>query len=304
MPILSAMRKSICYLVSFITGAIISVMVTFNTESGRLTSSEVSLIINQIVGIITLSLIMVAGRNSATINPPREDIKWYNHYFGGLFGVCIISLNYISVVGSGATVAMAGAVFGQSLTGLVFDMTGLMGMKQERISGRRVASLAVCFIGILIYFLGGESINFYILPSILAGILTMVQMVYNSRLAKAKGAFYSARMNVISGLAGALLYSFIFHAQTTVEGFKVLPDASVPVMLMGGLLACAVVINTNIVIPKIPAVYSALLLSSGQILTALLIDYVLYDTFEAVLLYGSLVMIAGILLSLERKISR
>ena len=75
-------------------------------------------------------------------------------------------------------------------------------------------------------------------------------------------------------------------------------------MLMGGLLACAVVVNTNIVIPKIPAVYSALLLSSGQILTALLIDYVLYDTFEAVLLYGSLVMIAGILLSLERKVSR
>ena len=132
----------------------------------------------------------------------------------------------------------------------------------------------------------------------------MIQMVYNSSLAKAKGAFYSARMNVISGLFGALVYSFLFFPESTFQGFKALASASFLTMIMGGLLACIVVVNTNIVIPKIPAVYSALLLSSGQILTALLIDYILYDTFTPSLLYGTLVTIVGILLSMEKKSNR
>ena len=298
------MKSSLYYIISFITGAVISIMVTFNTEAGRITSSEVSLIVNQIVGIITLEAIMLLARKNEVVNPPRKTVKWTRHYFGGLFGVAIISLNYISVTGAGATIAMAGAVFGQSLSGLIFDLTGALGMKKESIKGKRIASLIICAIGIIIYFVGGESINFYIFPSILAGVLTMIQMVYNSSLAKAKGAFYSARMNVISGLFGALVYSFLFFPESTVQGFKALASASFLTMIMGGLLACIVVVNTNIVIPKIPAVYSALLLSSGQILTALLIDYILYDTFTPSLLYGTLVTIAGILLSMEKKANR
>ena len=81
-------------------------------------------------------------------------------------------------------------------------------------------------------------------------------------------------------------------------------DASFPTMVMGGLLACIVVVNTNIVIPRIPAVYSALLLSSGQILAALAVDYVLYETFTPVLLYGTLITLVGIAVSMEKKASR
>lgn len=45
------MNARLLCLISFITGAIISVMVTFNTELGTLTTNEVSITINQIVGI-------------------------------------------------------------------------------------------------------------------------------------------------------------------------------------------------------------------------------------------------------------
>ena len=48
------MNARLLCLISFITGAIISVMVTFNTELGTLTTNEVSITINQIVGIITV----------------------------------------------------------------------------------------------------------------------------------------------------------------------------------------------------------------------------------------------------------
>ena len=84
------MKSSLYYIISFITGAVISIMVTFNTEAGRITSSEVSLIVNQIVGIITLEALMLLARKNEVVNPPRKAVKWTRHYFGGLLGVDII----------------------------------------------------------------------------------------------------------------------------------------------------------------------------------------------------------------------
>lgn len=289
------MRKNLYSLSAFLTGAIIAVMVSFNTEFGRLTSSEVSLIINQIVGIITLHIIITAGRKNTVINPQRKSVKWYNQAFGGFFGVAIISLNYISVVNAGATISMAGAVFGQSLMGLIYDLTGFMGMNKNKIEKNRIIGILICLAGILIYLFSGEGLNLYIIPSIAAGVLTMTQMVYNSKLAKAKGAFYSARANVISGLIGALLYAGLFHFESTAEGFKNLSGVPLYIALSGGLLACIVVVSTNIVIPKISGLLSALLLSSGQIIAALVIDYVLYDIFSLSLIVASMVMLIGVI---------
>ncbi len=294
------MKKLLPYLIAFITGGVISIMVIFNTEFGRLTSSEVSLTINQITGIVTLTLIMLCFPKSGLVNPKIKKAPWYL-FFGGLFGVLIISANYIGVTKTGATIAMAGAVFGQSLTGLVMDLTGLMGVKKQQIGIRRWIGLAICLIGIAIMFVKGGSANpLYILPSIGAGILTMIQMVYNSRLSSYKGPFRAARVNVISGLFGALAYSFIFYPETTIEGFSRLSSVPFFLMVAGGLTACIVVVNTNIVIPKIPAVYSALLLSSGQITVAVFLDLMLYSIFTPALLAGAAVIIIGIAAGMER----
>ena len=58
-----------------------------------------------------------------------------------------------------------------------------------------------------------------------------------------------------------------------------------------------VVTSSNIIIPKIPAVYSSLLLSAGQILMSLVLDALLYSSFSAPLLVGALVMLAGMLVN-------
>ena len=294
------MKKLLPYLIAFLTGGVISIMVIFNTEFGRLTSSEVSLTINQVTGIVTLSLIMLSFPRSGLVNPKRKKAPWFL-FFGGLFGVLIISANYIGVTKTGATIAMAGAVFGQSLTGLIMDLTGLMGVKKQQIGIRRWIGLAICLIGIAIMFVNAGTVNpLYILPSIGAGILTMIQMVYNSRLSSFKGPFRAARVNVISGLFGALAYSFIFFPETTMEGFRKLSDVPFFLMIAGGITACAVVVSTNIVIPKIPAVYSALLLSCGQITAAVFLDLMLYSIFTPALLAGAVIIIIGIAAGMER----
>ncbi|HCJ94360.1 MAG TPA: hypothetical protein DHV69_03855, partial [Sphaerochaeta sp.] len=127
------------------------------------------------------------------------------------------------------------------------------------------------------------------------GIITMIQMVYNSRFAAYKGVFFSARNNVLSGLVIAVVVYAITSADTTLKAFATVGEVPVPLMLGGGLLAVLVVSGTNHVIPRIPAIYSALLLSSSQIITSIVLDYYMYDLFSTRLLVGAIVILIGMM---------
>ena len=292
------MKKNLYYLVSFLTGAVISVMVVANTQLGRITTNEVSLIVNQSIGVILTTLILLAGRKNEKINPPRQKSRWYM-YFGGLFGVCIMICNFYSVLNVGSSLAMAAAVFGQSITGLITDIFGLFSMPKRKQGTMKWISLALSFTGIFIMS-SSQNCSFkviYILMGVFAGIMTMLQMTYNSSFAKAKGAVFSARQNALSGLAGTVVYAAFLMPGETLHGLTLLHDASLITIVTGGLLAVAVVVSTNLIIPEIPAVYSALLLSCGQILASIVIDTYLYDLFSFSLLAGALIMLAGMILN-------
>ena len=297
-PSIADMKNSLCMIASFLTGAVISLMVVANTRLGSATTNEVSMIVNQAIGVVLTTVILIAGHKSTLINPPRRPSRWYM-YFGGLFGVVVMICNFYSVLAVGATMAMAAAVFGQSLMGLLMDLFGLFGMQKRKTSGMKWISAAVSFAGIMMMVPASESPRSltFIFLGILAGIVTMVQLSYNSAFAKAKGAVFSARQNAFSGLLGTVLYAFLLMRDATCAGFTRLPEVSITTAALGGVLAIVVVCSTNLIIPRIPALYSSLLLSTGQILASIVLDAVMYDIFSPMLLAGAIVMLAGIALS-------
>ena len=287
------MKKALCPIAAFLTGIVISVMVVANTRLGELTTNEVSMIVNQTIGVILTTLILLAGRKVETVNPPRRPSRWYM-YFGGLFGVLIMIANFYSVLKVGAALAMAAAVFGQSLMGLLLDIFGLFGMKRRRVDRTKGISIAVSFLGIVIMSLSKDGTLSlpYIAMGIGAGVLTMLQMTYNSSFAAAKGAIFSARQNALSGVLATALYAFILMPQATLEGFRKLPGISLVTICLGGVLAIVVVTSSNLVIPCIPAIYSSLLMSAGQVLSSLILD-----DFAWSLLIGALVILVGMALN-------
>lgn len=283
---------------AFITGLIIAVMAVFNTELGKATTNEVSITINQITGIVALTAVLLLFRKNKTVNPERKKAPWYL-WGGGLFGLIVITTNYFSITGSGATVAMASAVFGQCLMGIIYDITGLMGMEKMRISKLKAVGTVISFLGIMVMFAFSKaSISpLYALIGAAGGAITMIQMVYNSIFASYKGAFFSARQNVISGLIGIVLYSFLFNTDATINGWKAVPGIPVSILIGGGILACFVVVLANTIIPRIPAADSSVLMSSGQVMMAAVIDAALYSKLETALVAGSVLMIIGLILS-------
>jgi transporter family-2 protein len=170
-----------------------------------------------------------------------------------------------------------------------------MGMQKRSLNKVKAVSLTVSLVGILIMAASGDGTFalLFILLGILAGALTMTQMVLNSTLAIYKGAIRASHQNFIGGLVAGLVFYFLLQGEQTLGGLAT--TAGLPFLLVfsGGTLAVFVVVSTSYVIVKIPAVYSALLLSSSQILMSLAIDTVFFDSFSLPLLLGSLLMLLG-----------
>ncbi|WP_345907445.1 DMT family transporter [Sphaerochaeta sp. UBA5849] len=288
------MNPALYLFLDILTGMVISVMVVANTLYGQATTMGVSLIVNHTIGLTILSLILLVGRSKPAIRGPGLKAPWYL-YFNGLFGLAILNLNYYTVINAGASLAMASTVFGQSICSLVFDLTGWMGMQKRSLNKTKAVSLLVSLAGILAMATSGDGTFalLSILLGILAGSLTMTQMVLNSTLAIYKGPIRASHQNFIGGLAAGLVFYFLLQGEQTLAGLAATPGLPFLLVFSGGTLAVFVVVSTSYVIVKIPAVYSALLLSSAQILMSLAIDTIFFDSFSLPLLLGSLLMLLG-----------
>src|SRR3989339_1390926 len=230
------MHRATDYLLASAIGSMISFMVVFNTRFGEVSAMSVSFIFNHAIGVVAITIILAFLRIKRGKPAQRQKAPWYL-WFGGAFGFLILNSNYITIIHIGASLAMATAVFGQSLGSLLFDLTGFMGRKTYAISRKKAFTLSVSFIGIAIMASQGGTFAIpYVVIGVLTGIITMIQMVYNSRFAAYKGVFFSARNNVLSGLVIAVVVYAITSADTTLKAFASVGEVPVPLMLGGGLL--------------------------------------------------------------------
>ena len=67
--------------------------------------------------------------------------------------------------------------------------------------------------------------------------------------------------------------------------------------LSSAILAIGIVASSNVVIPKIPVVYSAVLIFLGQMVTGLIIDALLLGFFDSYKVCGALLIAGGLLLN-------
>ncbi|EKY23288.1 DMT family transporter [Clostridium celatum] len=132
-----------------------------------------------------------------------------------------------------------------------------------------------------------------ILLAVLGGVLTTLSMVVSSTLGKKIGLIQSTIIHYIGGLIGG---GFILIGL----GSKIAPSiaemSNMPFYIfLGGVIGVMVVYTSNVVIPKIPVVYSTLLMFSGQMLCAIIIDAIVMKDFSILKLIGAIIVVLGIL---------
>jgi transporter family-2 protein len=133
----------------------------------------------------------------------------------------------------------------------------------------------------------------YIILAALCGCTTILSMIVNSHLSKKIGVFQGTFVNYIVGLLTTILLI------TIVKDSMNLSFASFPQIplwaLLGGLLGVMVVASANIIIPKIPTIYTTLLIFIGQLFTGILIDYFRVGFVSNGKIIGGLLILLGLL---------
>ncbi len=288
------MNQGIYLALDGLTGAIISVMVVANTALGHATTMGVSLLVNHLIGLFLISLILFLGRKRPAITGPKQKAPW-PLYLSGMLGVLILNFNFYSFTVLGSSLAMALTVFGQSVISLIFDLNGWLGMEKRSFSIKKVIALAISGLGIVVMAAKGVgSFSFiYILLAFAAGAITITQMILNSTFAIYKGPMKASQVTYFAGLGAAVPFYFLTQRSATIQGFAKLGEVSFIQIIAGGTLSVMVLISTAFVIVKLPAIYSALLLSASQILASVAIDVIFLSLFSPSLLIGAVLMLLG-----------
>ena len=133
----------------------------------------------------------------------------------------------------------------------------------------------------------------YIILAILCGCITIISMVINSHLAKEIGVFQGTLINYVVGLLSTILLIAIVRSPVNLS---ISSYSKIPLwVFLGGLLGVIVVASSNIVIPKIPTIYTTLLIFMGQLFTGILIDYFRVGFISKGKIIGGFLILLGII---------
>ena len=135
---------------------------------------------------------------------------------------------------------------------------------------------------------------FYFL-GILGGICTIMSMILNSRMSVKTSLVQGVLVNFLAGsISSVLLYvvmgnnlSFVFSRVETVPLWA----------LSGGAIAVVIVFLSNHVVPRIPVIYSTVLIFLGQIGAGILIDYFKEGSVSIGKILGAGAILIGILIN-------
>ncbi|MDC7231630.1 MAG: DMT family transporter [Spirochaetales bacterium] len=275
------------YLLSITLGSLIALMLTVNSRFAlELGNFQSSFIIHLAGFCILIPILLIKGRRKRT-----EGIPWYL-LTGGAIGVSLIFLNNTCFNTIGASLTVALVILGQTLAGQIIDVTGFLGMEKHPFQKGKLFGWALIIAGAFI-MTGGSSGNIlYLFLALLSGAMVMLSGVVNAQLAKRAGLLRGTAVNYAAGVVTALIILLFMGSRPS--DFSVLPSIH-PVLIFGGaVLGVTIVPGLSLVIPRIPAVYSTILIFIGQCGTGLLIDYYLLDSFSRNQALGALVITAGL----------
>ena len=132
------------------------------------------------------------------------------------------------------------------------------------------------------------------LLAILAGGMVVLSMTMNSRLSRSIGVFQGVFVNYSVGLVTSLAMLALYSGGGAASASVTAPPWYA---YCGALLGVAIVASCNVVIPRIPVVYSAVLIFLGQIITGLLLDALLSGYFDVYKALGAGLISGGLFLN-------
>ena len=133
-------------ILALVIGALISVMISFNSGLEGYVGSTYSVVIIHAVGLIAILIVAAIKKEKIVI---KEAIPFYL-FLGGIFGVMLTLVNVITIGSIGVALTTALAVFGQLVFSSLVDHFGLFGLTKYEFNPKKIVGLLMVFGGLVI----------------------------------------------------------------------------------------------------------------------------------------------------------
>ncbi len=275
-------------MLSVFVGILITLMITLNSHLAEAAGNLLSVLVIHGTAFVIIQAVLSFVRPEKTGLSVPLTLR-----LGGILGVLIVMLNNICFLNQGASLTIALGILGQSLTAQIVDSTGFLGMEKHPFGKGRIPGWILIFFGAAVMTEGeGGNLPFIVL-SLAAGGIVMVQSVINAQLSRRIGLMRGTRYHYLSASLATLVLILLLPGQR--GDLSVLPSVAPLYLFGGGSLGVLIVLGMNLVIPRIPAVYSAILFFLGQAGAGLVIDAVVFGTFSKARAAGAGLMLLGLI---------
>ena len=133
-------------ILALVIGALISVMISFNSGLEGYVGSTYSVVIIHAVGLIAILIVSAIKKEKIVI---KEAIPFYL-FLGGIFGVMLTLVNIITIGGIGVALTTALAVFGQLVFSSLVDHFGLFGLTKYEFNPKKLVGFFIVLVGLVI----------------------------------------------------------------------------------------------------------------------------------------------------------
>ena len=133
-------------ILALVIGALISVMISFNSGLEGYVGSTYSVVIIHAVGLIAILIVAAIKKEKIVI---KEAIPFYL-FLGGIFGVMLTLVNIITIGGIGVALTTALAVFGQLVFSSLVDHFGLFGLTKYEFNTKKLVGFFIVLVGLVI----------------------------------------------------------------------------------------------------------------------------------------------------------
>ena len=277
------------YLLSLISGILLSITILFNGQLSELYGLYSSSIIIHMTGLILISAAAVVKRE----RPFSNRQQWFL-YMGGAIGLATLvftnfAFGYISV-----SAILALGLLGQGVASLLVDRYGLMGMSKYPFHKGKLIGLLIVFFGIV-----SMITSFHFLAVTLAfaaGVTSVVARTLNGKLADLTSVGVSTFYNYFVGLGAAIIAFLVLGGGEAIYyGFVVSTNWSI---YLGGAVGVVFIAISNYIVTKISAFSLSLFLFVGQVFSGILIDGLVLGEFSVRVLIGGILVAVGMCVDL------
>ncbi|WIY63130.1 DMT family transporter [Bacillus arachidis] len=133
-------------LLSIIIGAFIAIMIPLNGVLSEMTGNYTSSVMIHIVGLVAIVIVLLVSKSKFHM---QKGIPLYL-YSAGAIGVFTVLFSNISFSALGVSITIALSLLGQSVSSIIIDHFGLLGMRVVKFEKKKMFGLLLISSGIVV----------------------------------------------------------------------------------------------------------------------------------------------------------